>query len=142
VILADVNVWVYAFRADSPFHEAARLRLQALRASQEPFLIVPSLVASFLRLVTNPKVFRQPAELAEAWEFVTTLQGDPGAAVVHADEMALGIFKHLSLVTYAAGNAVPDVFLAAIAVRHDATFLTADRDFGRFQALKCEFLAV
>jgi len=57
------------------------------------------------------------------------------------DEMTLGLFKHLSLVTNATGNGVPDTYLAALALRYDAVFLTADAAFRRFQMLSCEILS-
>jgi toxin-antitoxin system PIN domain toxin len=97
--------------------------------------------ASFLRLVTNPRVFIRPSEPAEAWDFLTVLKDDPRARFAEADTMTLGIFKHLSLVSGSLANQVPDAFLAAIALRHDATFLTVDRDFLRYQALKVELLS-
>jgi len=55
VILWDVNLWVYAFRSDSPMHETA--------------LFCPYVVTSFLRLVTNPRIFSQPSRVEEAWGF-------------------------------------------------------------------------
>jgi len=36
----------------------------------------------------------------------------------------------------ARANVVPDAYLAALAVEHDATWLTADRAFARFQGLR------
>lgn len=35
-------------------------------------------------------------------------------------------------------NLVPDAFLAALAIEHNATLITADRDFHRFPALRVE----
>jgi predicted nucleic acid-binding protein len=55
------------------------------------------------------------------------------------DPMTFGIFKHLCLITKANGNAVPDALLASIAIRHDATLVTTDRSFERFQGLECRF---
>ena len=141
MILADVNLWVYAFRPDSPYHKVARERLEAHQQAQAPFLFVPSVAASFLRLVTNPKIFLNPSDPAEAWEFLTVLQDDPLARLTEADAMTFGLFKHLSLVAGSMGTQVPDAFLAALAVQHEATFLTVDQGFQRYQALKVELLS-
>jgi predicted nucleic acid-binding protein len=111
VILWDVNLWVYAFRSDSPLHDAAREESGAERAA-DGYLFCPVVAASFLRLVTNPKIFAQPSGVDEA-----------------------GLAAHVT------GNGVPDALLASLAIRHHATFVTADRGFGRFQGLECRYLA-
>lgn len=137
----DVNLWVYAFRRESPFHDLARAELDPPQAANA-FLHCPHVVASFLRLVTNPRIFVEPSEIEEAWGFVDNLEARAGAVKVDIDPMTFGIFKHLSLVSRAAGNDVPDALLASIAIRHDATFVTLDQDFERFTGLRCRFLEV
>ena len=138
--LWDVNLWVYAFRADSPHHNAAFDSIQGSLDRRENFLFNPGIASSFLRLVTNPRIFVEPSSLAEAWLFVDALESHPAALHVDMDEMAFGIFKHLSLVADAQGNEIPDAFLAALAIRHDALFVTADRGFGKYKGLQLEFL--
>lgn len=39
-----------------------------------------------------------------------------------------------------AGNEVPDALLAALAVRYDAQFVTADSGFKRFKSLRLKLL--
>ena len=56
------------------------------------------------------------------------------------DPMAFGIFKHLCLATGAAGNAIPDAYLAALAIRQDALFVTADGGFARFKGIELELV--
>ena len=56
------------------------------------------------------------------------------------DPMGFGIFKHLSLVADAAGNDIPAVYLAALAIRQDATFVTADRAFARIKGLELRII--
>jgi predicted nucleic acid-binding protein len=43
-------------------------------------------------------------------------------------------------VSRAVRNRVPDALLAALAIRHDATLVTADRSFARFDGLACRYL--
>ena len=96
--------------------------------------------ASFLRLVTNPRIFIQPSSLEEAWAFVDTLESRGEAVKAVVDAMTFGIFKHLCLVTKAMGNDIPDALLASLALRHDATLITADRRFGGYEGLSCRFV--
>jgi uncharacterized protein len=72
----DVNILVAAFRADHPHHTTARNWLeQALTqaASGATFSVMPMVTASFLRLVTSPKIFQQPTPTADAVSFVDAL---------------------------------------------------------------------
>lgn len=118
---------MYAFRRDSPLHETARGMLEESLTRREPFLFCPFLAVSFLRLVTNPRVFVQPSDVHESWLFLDRLETDPCARYTEADRQTYSVFKHLALVTQAAGNAVPDALLAATALRHGARLITADR---------------
>jgi toxin-antitoxin system PIN domain toxin len=140
VIFWDVNLWVYAFRSDSPFHEAARGELEGSHGTGDSFLFCPQVAVSFLRLVTNSRIFAHPSLLVEAWAFVDVLEAREHAVNVDVDAMTFGIFKHLSLVSRASGNEVPDALLASIAIRHDATFVTADRRFERYEGLPIRML--
>ena len=141
MILWDVNLWVYAFRADSPRHVTSRDLLTQTMDRQEPYLFSPMVAASFLRLVTNPRVFRQPSDLDESCEFIDAVQAAPGAHMVDIDGMTWGIFKHLGLVNRSVANAIPDAMLAALAIRHDAMFVTADAGFKAYQGLRLELIA-
>ena len=141
MILWDVNLWVYAFRSDSPLHGQARSALTDSLEKSEGFLFCPSVASSFLRLVTNPRIFAQPSTYAEAWSFLDYLEAHPASFFAEADEMAFGIFKHICLLVSAVGNTVPDAFLAALALRHDARLITADAGMKRFQGVEVELLA-
>jgi toxin-antitoxin system PIN domain toxin len=138
--LWDVNLWVYAFRSDSPLHTKALASMQGSLDRRESFVFSPGIAASFLRLVTNSRIFKEPSPLSEAWLFVDALESHPAALHADMDPMAFGIFKHLSLVADAAGNDIPDAYLASLAIRQDATLVTADKNFERFKGLAVELL--
>jgi toxin-antitoxin system PIN domain toxin len=141
MLLWDINVWVYAFRSDCPLHGLGYGKLSASLERRDSFLFCPTVAASFLRIVTNPRIFEEPSSYAEAWSFVDYLESHPAAVFVEADAMSFGIFKHLCLVSRAAGNAVPDAFLAALALRHDARLVTADAGMRRFEGIEIELIA-
>lgn len=140
MIFWDVNILVYAFRSDSPLHAKARQHLETVITNSQPFLINSGVTASFLRLVTNPRIFVQPSNIGEAWEFIDTLAGQPSAVEISVDPMTLGIFKHITLVNQSNGNAIPDDLLAAIAMRNDAVLYTADSGFQKYQGLHVELI--
>ena len=142
MIFWDVNLWVYAFRADSPLHEAARNELEESAQAGDSFLFCPHVAASFLRLVTNPRIFVHPSALEEAWAFVDVLEARAHAIRVEVDLMTFGIFKHLTLVSRTLANEIPPDIAQRVgqAIRHDATFVTADRRFERYDGLPLRIL--
>ncbi|MFW6360565.1 MAG: TA system VapC family ribonuclease toxin [Spirochaetota bacterium] len=140
LIFWDVNLWVYAFRRDSPYHDRARDVLMRGLDGNEVFLFSPSIAASFFRIVTNPNIFNKPSPHNEAWEFIDTLESHPNARFVEVDQMTYGVFKHLSLVKAVQGNQVPDALLAALSIRYDCLFLTADQCFSEYPGLNLELV--
>ena len=139
--LWDVNLWVYAFRADSPLHVRSHALLSESLERREGFIFCPAVALSFLRIVTNPRVFVEPSAPADAWRFVSHLESHAAALFADADAMTFGIFKHLCLVAKAMGNAMPDAYLAAIALRRNATLVTADAGMRRFKGVAVEVVA-
>lgn len=123
-------------------HDAALASIQAVLDRRESFIFSPQIAASFLRLVTNSRIFREPSSASEAWLFVDALETHPAAVFTDLDPMAFGIFKHICLVAEATGNAIPDAYAAALAIRQDAVFVTADKGFERFKGLELEILSV
>lgn len=136
--LWDVDIWVYTFRSDSPFHAPARQLVEKSLEKRESFLFCPAVASSFLRLVTNPRIFERPSAEREAWDFLDYLEGHPASVFVQDDAMAYGVFKHLCLASGARGNDVSDAFLASLAIRHDAALVTADSGMRRWPGLSVE----
>lgn len=93
-------------------------------------------LTGFLRIVTNARVYADPAPTSEALAFVDAVRlgrrrrwiGVTGAvwttfaALVDSDPQLRG-------------NLVPDAWLAALALAHGGRIATADRGFGRFAGL-------
>lgn len=132
----DVNVLVAASRADHPHHAVARDWLEAAlgAAGAGPALtLMPMVLASFLRLVTSPKIFRQATPIDDAVAFIDALLASPGVQLA-----ALGPewskLRQLCLDKQLGGNDVPDAWLSA-AVAHSGEHLVSfDRDFRKLLA--------
>lgn len=135
---ADVNVLVCAHRPEAPDHERHRSWLEEARSSAEPFGVIPLVLSGFLRVVTHPKIFKQPTPLDVALSFADELRSSPSAMPVVPGPRHWDIFDELCRAADARGNAVPDAFLAALAIEQNATFVTADRGFARFPGLRWE----
>lgn len=136
MILPDVNVLVLAHRSDQRDHDPVRAWLVDEVNSERPFALADMAVAGFLRVVTNPRIFRVPTDLDEALAFVDGLVDQPTCVPVSAGERHWTIFREVLDGADARGNLVPDAYLAAIAVENGATIATRDRGFARFPGVR------
>ncbi|HEX6674317.1 MAG TPA: type II toxin-antitoxin system VapC family toxin [Actinomycetes bacterium] len=134
--LVDVNVLIYAHRLDAPGHQDYADWLRNLLADQEPYGVSDLILSGFLRVVTNPKVFRQPTPPATALAFVEVLRGQPNCVPVAPGQRHWDIFTRLCLAASVKGNLVPDAYLAALAIESGSEWITTDRDFSRFPGLR------
>jgi toxin-antitoxin system PIN domain toxin len=136
MLCVDVNVLVYAHRPESPRHDGYRSWLEEARRGVEP-LGIPGMVQSgFVRVVTHPRVFKEPTPLDTALEFIEAVRGSPATVPIAPGERHWGIFTDLCRQLDARGNRVPDAFLAAMAIEQGATFVSADRGFAGFPGLR------
>lgn len=140
----DVNVLVAASRSDHPHHPVALAWLDgAVRASGSgaAFTVMPMVLASFLRLVTSPKIFHRPTPTDDAVAFADALLASPGVqwAQLGPEWPAL---RQLCLDRQLGGNAVPDAWLSAAVTHLGEHLVSFDRDFrkllprGQFTLLK------
>jgi predicted nucleic acid-binding protein len=89
---------------------------------------MPMVLASFLRLVTSPKVFRQATPIDDAVAFVDALLASPGVQLAPLGPEWPKL-RQLCLDKQLGGNNLPDAWLAA-AVAHLGEHLVGfDRDF-------------
>lgn len=136
MILADINVLVYAFDADATKHDAYASWLERALGGPEDFALLDTVLSGFVRIVTHPKIMPSPAPTAQAVEFVNALIGAPSARWLPASEALWGTFVQLAADDPALkANRVPDAYLASAAIAHGARFATADRGFARFPGL-------
>jgi hypothetical protein len=134
--LIDVNVLVYAHRAELPQHAAMRRWLDNCFASDQPFGVSDLVLSGFTRVVTLPKIFRTPTPLQDALDAVARLRAQPNCVRVTPGERHWEIFVRLCQHVGAKGNMVPDAFLAALAIESGSEWITTDRDFSRFPGLR------
>lgn len=133
---ADVNVLLYAHRADLPEHRDYRSLLEQLGNGEEPLGLPEIVLSGFVRVLTNRRIFQEPTTPQAAWEAVDRLLEAPAAVRLQAGERHWGLFRQLADDIDARGNDVADAYLAAYAIDNNATWLSADRGFARFRRLR------
>jgi uncharacterized protein len=132
----DVNVLVYAHRREAPEHDRFRSWLDDARRQPEPLGLASLVLSGFLRVVTHPRVFREPTPMREAMAFVSTVRSAPNVVDVRPGRRHWEIFAGLCQDADVRGNGVADAYLAALAIEHGATWFSADRGFARFPDLR------
>ncbi len=136
MILVDVNVLVYAFRDDSARHQAYRTWLLGATAGDTACGAAGSVLSGFLRIVTHPGIFLEPATLHEALAFTEVIRSRASFVEVSPGPRHWSIFSSLCEAADARGNRVPDAYLAALAIESGSEWVTLDRGFARFPHLR------
>jgi uncharacterized protein len=127
----DVNVLVAASRGDHPHHAVARAWLEqaaTAAAAGAALMLMPMVVASFLRLVTSPRVFQLPTPTGEAVAFVDALLAMPGVALAPLGPEWPRL-RQLCMDKRLSANDLPDAWLAAATIHLGEHLVSFDRDF-------------
>jgi toxin-antitoxin system PIN domain toxin len=136
VLCLDVNVLVYAQRADLPDNERHGQLLEAWTNGVEPVGVPDMVISGFLRIVTNRRIFAEPTSSTEAWGYVDRLLDAPTVVLLRPSQRHWTHFRRLAADIDARGPDVADAYLAAYALDNNATFISADRGFARFSGLR------
>lgn len=135
MIVVDANVLVYAYAMSYAQHEVARAWLEDQLATAARVALPWSSLLAFVRLVSNPRLFTEPASVSTAW---TQVQAWLDAEAVW---VPVPTARHRALLGACLGapglraNDVPDADLAALAIGHGLRLATSDGGFARFPGL-------
>jgi toxin-antitoxin system PIN domain toxin len=129
----DLNVLLAASRTDHPHHKPALEWLNAAIAECESggsIELLPMVVAGFLRLATNRKIFVEPMPIGAAIDFVDSL-----LAIAGVDMPELGrewpTLRQLSREHELTANDITDAWIAAAVRTLGSHLVTFDRGFTR-----------
>jgi len=136
VLLPDVNMLVYAHREDSELHKQSLQWLENLINSDEAYAMSALVLSGFIRIVTHPRIFKQPSSLKDALAFIEQIRNQPGCVIVSPQDRHWKIFTKLCVDANAKGNLVPDAYHAALAIETGSTWISTDHDFSRFPGLR------
>lgn len=138
MILADVNVLIYAFRKDCVQHSICKPWLDRIVAGDAQFGMSPLALSAVARIVTNARIFEQPSPVDEVFGYCDDLLGQPHCNIVTPGDRHWTIFKRLCVGAGIRGPRMTDAWFAALAIEHACTWITYDRDYARFPELRWE----
>lgn len=130
----DVNILLAAARSDHPHHvPAIEWVQQALAAASRgtPLCLQGMVIASFLRLATHPKIFKNPTPVKAAVDFIDSLLAHPGVTLPALGE-EWPEFQELCLAWKMSANDIPDAWLAAAVQRQSEHLVSFDAGFKRW----------
>lgn len=136
MIAPDINVLLYAFREESDRHTEYRAWLNQALIGADRLALFEPVLAGVLRIATHPAIYRPPAPRALVESFVDACLGSPTAIPLRAQERHWELFRELCTRADCRGNLVQDAYLAALALEHNCTYITTDRDYSRFPRLR------
>jgi toxin-antitoxin system PIN domain toxin len=135
MLCVDVNVLVDAFRLTAQSHRVVKPWLDDVVVGAEPVVVLPGVAASFIRIVTNRRIWQEPSAAITATAFLRALGDAPAVRRVEPGpghvERFLGLVEQYGLT----GDDVPDAYLVACCLDLGATLVTSDRGFRRFPGL-------
>jgi toxin-antitoxin system PIN domain toxin len=136
VILVDANILLYAEDSLSPYHKRAAVWWDKQLSGTDPVCLCWPVIGAFIRIGTNPRVFKNPLIIAQAISRVQSWLDQPCTRLIQPTERHWVVYQEMLSVGQAIGNLVPDAQLAALALEHGCTLYSSDADFSRFPRLK------
>ena len=136
MIVPDVNLILYAYDQDGPFHhESASWWSRCLNGS-EAVGLAPVVIFAFIRLSTSPRIYSKPLSLQECAGIVRSWLRVPAATLLEHDAGDIDVALDLLDSAGASGNLTTDAQIGALALRYRATVHTADTDFSRLRDVR------
>ena len=114
MIAVDTNILVYAHREDSPFHDAAAVRIAGLAEGRAPWSIPWPCVHEFLAIVTHPRIYDPPTPLAKAVEQVDAWLESPTLVLLSETDQYWNELRRIVIAGRVVGPRVHDARVAAL----------------------------
>lgn len=130
--MPDVNVLIFAHREESENHVRYAEWLTALATGPEPFALSEVVLQGFIRIVTNPKIYKPPSTLAQAFAFIDALIARPQCVMLRPLGRHWSIYRKLCESTSIHSKLTADAAHAALAIETGCEWVSADTDFARF----------
>jgi toxin-antitoxin system PIN domain toxin len=134
--IIDTNLLIYAYVPALDDHVVAKRWLEETLTADESVGLAWVSVLGFLRVVTNPRIFKVPLLLDRAVAVVDEWFQQQSVEVVLPTPRHWSTLREMLTVGQAGGSMTTDAHLAALTIEHGATLYTTDRDFSRFPGVR------
>jgi toxin-antitoxin system PIN domain toxin len=134
--LLDANILIGAFRRDDPHHGKLKAWLEQTLNDRQPVSFPALVEVAFVRIVTHPKIFRQPSSVAEAERFLKAVRGSECFHETSWTNAIRAQWIEFCTGLGLSGNDVNDACLAAIARVTGCRVVSRDQGFARFPGIR------
>jgi toxin-antitoxin system PIN domain toxin len=135
MILPDVNIILHAYNSEAPSHLPAKEWWESTLSSPRPLGLCWAVMLGFIRISTNPRIFREPLPVSAACGEVRAWLSQPQVVILEPGRRHASIVFGLLEGLGTAGNLTTDAHLAALAIEHQCELCTTDGDFAEFPGL-------
>lgn len=136
MIVLDANLLLYAYDDLSSHHRASRDWLERVFSSRELVGMPWQTLGAFVRIVTNPRLFKQPRSIEEVVRLIEFWLEQPNVKLLSPGEQHWPILRELLVKGQVRGPLATDAQLAALTLEYGGVLHTVDRDFARFPGLR------
>ena len=137
MIAVDTNLLVYGHREESPWHQAASLRIRELAEGRAAWALPWPCLHEFFAIVTHPRIYNPPTPVGKAIDQVDAWLESPSVVVLSESEGYWPTLRASIQAGRIVGPQVHDARVAALCQHHGVKELwTADRDFSRFRNVR------
>jgi len=134
--LLDVNILVQVHREDADFHVETSDWIERAMMEAGGIAVTDLVLSGFLRIVTHPKIFKEPTPLNLALEFVEDFRSRDEVQILAPGRNHWMHIIGLCRKADARGNLIPDAYYAALALDTGCEWISMDRGFARYQGLR------
>ena len=136
MIVLDANILLYAYDTTSPQHARARRWVERVLSSGTPVGLPWQTAATFLRIVTNPRLPGERFTLEEAARVVDRWVEQPNVRLLGPGDDHWPVLRQMMIDGQARGPLITGAQLAALTIEFGGVLHTTDRGFARFPGLR------
>lgn len=136
MILPDINLLVYAYNEDAPYHSAAKAWWEHCLSGSVPVGLAWVVLLGFIRLMSSRRILLEAMLPDEAVHHCRTWLAQPNTRLVTPGPTHIDVLGSLLDGPSISANLVTDAHLAALAIEHQAELHSNDNDFSRFSGLR------
>jgi toxin-antitoxin system PIN domain toxin len=136
VIIPDINLLVYSYNSDAPFHDEARDWWEDCLSNPGTVGLPWAVMLGFVRIMSSNAVFSDPMEPVDAISHVRSWLVCPQTEILTPGPRHLEILADILRAARASGRLTTDAHLAALAIETQSELHSNDVDFARFPGLR------
>ena len=136
MIVPDINLLLYTYDSNSPFHDRAREWWEDLLSSPTPVGLPWLVLLGFIRIRSNRRFIARPMAPAEALAHCRSWLQQPNARILVPGPRHLDILESLLGGPAIGSRLATDAHLAALAIENQAELHSNDSGFLRFSGLR------